>query len=133
MKNDRTGGATQTRSSDDSKSFNVEFTTAHDRTGQPVVSCHTHNVPHGSQTLSSPESTSFNVGDETIRDRTRKPVVCRDASHEQSMFNEVDIDFRILGLPHSVVKQAESPRILQFVKEDREPPRSTCSSTRSTT
>ena len=30
-------GATQTRSSDDSKSFNVENKTAHDRTGQPVV------------------------------------------------------------------------------------------------
>ena len=30
-------GASQTRSSDDSKSFNVEYKTAHDRTGQPVV------------------------------------------------------------------------------------------------
>ena len=30
-------GASQTRSSDDSKSFNVEDKTAHDRTGQPVV------------------------------------------------------------------------------------------------
>ena len=39
-------------------------------------------------------------------DRTGKPVVCRDIchaqGHEQSMLNEVDIDFRILGLPHSV-------------------------------
>ena len=40
---DRTGqpvvetGAPQTRSSDDSKSFNVKVKTAHDRTGQPVV------------------------------------------------------------------------------------------------
>ena len=33
--------AHQTRSSDDSKSFNVEDKTAHYRTGQPVVSCHT--------------------------------------------------------------------------------------------
>ena len=32
-------------------------------------------------------------------DRTVKPVVCRDANHEQSMVNEVDIDFRIPGLP----------------------------------
>ena len=30
--------------------------------------------------------------------RTGTPVVCRDASHAQSMLNEVDIDFRILGL-----------------------------------
>ena len=71
-------GATQTRSADDSKSFNFEDKTAHDRTGQPVVSCHTNNVPDGSQTRSSHESTSFNVGDETIHDRTEQPVVNRD-------------------------------------------------------
>ena len=51
---DRTGRpvvetrATQTRSSDDSNSFNVEDKAAHDRTVQPVVSCHTENVPIGS-------------------------------------------------------------------------------------
>ena len=43
VKHDRTAqpvvepGAPQTRSSDDSKSFDVEDKTAHDRTGQPVV------------------------------------------------------------------------------------------------
>ena len=54
-------------------------------------------------------------------DRTGTPVVCRDASHaqghEQSMLNEVDIDFRILGLPHSVVKQAENYRVRELVKK----------------
>ena len=105
-------GATQARSSDDSKSFNVEDKTAHDRTGQPVVSCHTSNVPDGSQTRFSLESTRFNVGDETIHDRTGQPVVNRDESgHEQTMLNEVNMDFRIHGLPHSVVKQAESSRV----------------------
>ena len=55
VKHDRTGqpvvetGATQTRSSDDSKSFNVEDKTAHDRTVKPVVSCHINNVPDGSK------------------------------------------------------------------------------------
>ena len=74
VKHDRTGqpvveiGVTQARSSDYSKSFNVENKTAHDRTGQPVVSCHTNNVPDGSQTRSSHESTSFKVRDETIHD-----------------------------------------------------------------
>ena len=33
------------------------------------------------------------------------------------MLNEVDIDFRILGLPHSVVKQAENSRIRELVKK----------------
>ena len=46
-----------------------------------------------------------------------KTVVCRDANHEQSMLNEVDIDFRIPRLPHSVVKQAESSRICELVKK----------------
>ena len=113
-------GAPQTRSSDDSKSFNVEDKTAHDRTGQPVVSCDTNHEPEGSQTRSSHESTNFNVG-ETNHDRMGQPVVGCDASHEpgneQSMLNEVDIDFRIPGLPHSVVKQAESSRVRELVKK----------------
>ena len=33
------------------------------------------------------------------------------------MLNEVDIDFRILGLPHSVVKQAESSRVRELAKK----------------
>ena len=33
------------------------------------------------------------------------------------MLNEVDIDFRILGLPHSVVKQAENTRVRELVKK----------------
>ena len=54
-------------------------------------------------------------------DRTGTPVVGRDASHEpgneQSMLNEVNMDFRIPGLPHSVVKQAESSRVRELVKK----------------
>ena len=54
-------------------------------------------------------------------DRTGTPVVCRDASHaqghEQSILNEVDIHFRVLGLPHSVVKQAENYRVRELVKK----------------
>ena len=33
------------------------------------------------------------------------------------MLNEVDIDFRISGLPHSVVKQAENNRVRELVKQ----------------
>ena len=64
VKTDRTGqpvvetSRTQTRSSDDSKSLNVEM--AHDRTGQPVVETNTENVPDGCQTRSCHESISFN-------------------------------------------------------------------------
>ena len=33
------------------------------------------------------------------------------------MLNDVDIDFRIPGLPHSVVKQAENSRVRELVKK----------------
>ena len=93
---------THIRSSDDSKSLNFEL--AHDRSGQPVVETNTENVPDGCQTRSCHESIRFNVGDETLRDRWRQPVVNHDdSSHEQTMLNEVNMDFRIPGLPHSIV------------------------------
>ena len=38
-------------------------------------------------------------------------------SHEQTMLNEVNMDFRIPGLPHSVVKHAESSRVRELVKK----------------
>ena len=54
-------------------------------------------------------------------DRTGQPVVGRDTSdepgNEQSMLNEVDIDFRITGLQHSVVKQAQNSRVRELVKK----------------
>ena len=55
--------------------------------------------------------------DETKHDRTGKPVVCRDGNHERSMLNEVDIDFRTPGLPHSVLKQADNCRVRELVKK----------------
>ena len=89
-----------------------------DRTGQPVVGTNTDNVPDGCQTRSCHESIRFHVGDETLRDRTGQPVVNHDeSSHEQTMLNEVNVDFRIPGLPHSVVKHAQSSRVRQLVKK----------------
>ena len=35
------------------------------------------------------------------------------------MLNEVNMDFRIPGLPHSVVKHAESSRVRGLVKKTR--------------
>ena len=61
---------------------------------------------------------SFNVEDKTAHARTEQPVVNRDESgHEQTMLNEVIMDFRIPGLPHSVVKHAESSRVRELVKK----------------
>ena len=54
-------------------------------------------------------------------ERPGRPVVGRDASHEpgneQSMLNEVNIDFRIPGLPQNVVKQAQNSRVRELVKK----------------
>ena len=88
--------------------------------GNPLLK-HTDNVPDGSQTRSFQESIRFNVGDESNRDRTETPVVGRDTSHEpgdeQSTPNEENIDFRILGLSHSVVQQDQNSRVCELVKK----------------
>ena len=57
----------------------------------------------------------FNVGDKTLRERTERPVVNHDdSSHEQTMLNEVNMDFRIPGLPPSVVKHAQSTSVREL-------------------
>ena len=93
----------------------------HDRTGTPVVCRDASHAQGARKTRSSDDSKSFNVEDKTDHDSSGTPFVCRDASHaqghEQSMLNEVDIDFRILGLPHSVEKQAENSRVRELVKK----------------
>ena len=43
--------------------------------------------------------------------------MCRQPVGSSSTINEVDIDFRISGLPRSVVKQAENPRVRELVKK----------------
>ena len=93
----------------------------HDRTVKPVVCREVSDAQGARKTSRSQEIETRCFHEEAVKhDRTGKPVVCRDASHaqghEQSMFNEVDIDFRIPGLPHSVVKQAENSRVRELVK-----------------
>ena len=38
------------------------------------------------------------------------------------MLNEVNMDFRIFGLPHSTVKQAESSRVRELVENNENHP-----------
>ena len=47
------------------------------------------------------------------RDRTGRPV----GGHWSSQLEEIDIDFRVSGLPHAVVKQAENSRVRELVKK----------------
>ena len=50
-------------------------------------------------------------------DGTERPAVCREPVGSPSTFNEVDIDFRISGMPRPVVKQAENSRVRELVKK----------------
>ena len=95
----------QTRSSEDSKCLNVEQT--HDRTGRPVATLYAVEAQDSSRVCSVHESDTLNVDDEVLRKRMEKSIAVHDENHEPMMVNEADIDFRIPGLPHSVVKYAQ--------------------------
>ena len=106
----------QARSSEDRKDPNVGKT--HERTKRLLIETNTENVPDSSQTRSFHEIETFNVGDKTLRERTERPVVDHDnLSHEQTMVNEANMDFRIPGLPHIVVKHAQSTSVRELIQK----------------
>ena len=84
----------QACSSEDSKSLNVEQT--HDRSGQlgkdTVAVQDDPEVYHEAKTI--------NINDETIRERI-----------------EADVDFKIPGLPHSIVKQLQSADVRELIQK----------------
>ena len=115
---DRTGrpvetDVIQTRSSEDRKSLNVERT--HDRTVRPVAIRHTAAAQDDSQVCH--EADTLNVDDEVLRKRMEKSIVVHDENHEPMMVNEADMDFRIPGLPHSVVKYAQSTSVRELIQK----------------
>ena len=107
--------ANPTRSPEDRKDFNVEQT--RERTGRPVNTHDVTCVTDSSQTHSDHESETFNVGAETLRKRTARSFADHGESHESMMVNEADMDFRIPGVPQSVVKQAQSPSVRQLIQK----------------
>ena len=44
-------------------------------------------------------------------------IVVHDENHEPMMVNEADMDFRIPGLPHSIVKHAQSTSVRQLIQK----------------
>ena len=88
-----------------------------ERTGRLVITHDVINVSDSSQTRSAHESETFNVGDEILRKRTERSVADHDVSHESMMVNEADMDFRIPGLPHSVVKHAQSTSVRELIQK----------------
>ena len=51
------------------------------------------------------------------RDSTGRPVVSVQPTGSYTQLEEVDIDFRMSGLPHAVLKQAENSRVRELVKK----------------
>ena len=96
--------------SEDKMSLNVEQT--HDRTGRPVATLHTAAAQDDSQVCH--EADMLNIEDEILRKRTERSVADHDVSHESMMVNEAHMDFRIPGLPHSVVKHAQCTSVRQL-------------------
>ena len=90
----------------------------HDRTERPVVAENTsRSSDQEIDTRFSRDCKNANLEEEANHDRTERPVVSRQPVGSSSTINEVDIDFGISGLPHSVVKQAEISRVREFVKK----------------
>ena len=63
------------------------------------------------------EADTLNVDDEVLRKRMEKSIVVHEENHEPMMVNEADMDFRIPGLPHSVVKHAQSTSVRQLIQK----------------
>ena len=86
------------------------------RTERLVITHDVINESDSSQTCSAHESETFNFEMKYFV-RERKIVADHDVRHESMMVNEADMDFRIPGLPHSVVKYAQSTSVREFIQK----------------
>ena len=66
--------------------------------------------------LDKDKDTDENVDADRVR--TERPVGC-EQSKLFTQREEIDIDFRVSGLPHAVVKRAENFRVRELVKRSR--------------
>ena len=65
--------------------------------------------------LEKDKDTNKNV--DADRDRTERRFVIGQPTGSSTPFDEVNIDFRVSGLPRAVVKQAENSRVRELVKK----------------
>ena len=63
------------------------------------------------------------------RDITGRPDVSGQPTGSYIQLEEVDIDFRVAGLPYAVVRQAENSRVRELVQKITSSTRSSCRST----
>ena len=70
--------------------------------------------------LKKDKDTDKNV--DADRDRTERPVESEQSIGLFTQREEIDFDFRVSGLPHAVVKQAENSRARELVKKNESHP-----------
>ena len=64
------------------------------------------------------EANTLNIDDEVhLMKEMEKSIVVHDENHEPMMVNEADMDFKIPGLPHSVVKHAQSTSVREMIQK----------------
>ena len=81
------------------------------RTGRPVSSC----VPVSVERSDQDKDADENVDADNVR--TERPVESEQSIGLFTQREEIEIDFRVSGLPHAVVKQAENSRVRELVKK----------------
>ena len=84
---------------------------------RPVATLNTADAKDSSRVRSSHECDAFNVEDEVLRKRMGKSIADHDDNHESMLVNEADMDFRISGLQHYVVKHAQSASVRQLIRK----------------
>ena len=81
------------------------------RTERPVKSC----VPVSFERVDQDKDADENVDADQVR--TGRPVESEQSIGRHTQREEIDIDFRVSGLPHAVVEQAENFRVRELVKK----------------
>ena len=82
-----------------------------ERTGRPDYNC----VPVSVERLDQDQDADENVDADQVR--TGRHVGSEQSLDLFTQRQEIDIDFRVSGLPHAVVKQAENFRVRELVKK----------------
>ena len=72
-------------------------------------------MPVSVERLDQDKDADENVDADQVR--TERPVESEQSIGLFTQREEIDIDFRVSGLPHAVVKQAENCRVRELVKK----------------
>ena len=93
------------------KRFLLGCESTNERTGRPVENC----VPVSVERLDKDKDADEHVDADQVR--TGRPVGSEQSIDLFTQREEIDINFRVSGLPHAVVKQAENLRVRELVKK----------------